>query len=221
MAISDGTGHEYLGQVEKNGYQIKKLSVKKPIIEKETFNSLFIDLFVIIFLFCVWSCSWATSHQDQTTITEIGLTNVIEIDMPIETFAENKIPIVSIAPPYQKPNAAFYRADQLGIEFETVNKQIVRIWFFSERNGALTLSMPKENRKKKLGSISANDIIRNFGEVNKYENRFPPKGRREAVWAKYNSFGIATNTIDYPGCPYHFGLNWDDTLSYVAVSKVD
>lgn len=219
LVVFDEVGNVgYLrGKVETNGCQTKKLSVKEA-------NVVFRKgrvLFVIFSLSVVLSCAWNVSHKDQHTITGIGLTNVMEIDMSIDEFAKKGIPYTTTAPPYQKPNTSFFRADQLGIEFELLNRQIVRIWFFAEKNSTFKLFMPKENQTKYLSSISANDIILNFGRVNKYENQYPPKGRREPVWAKYRAFGIATNTIEYPGNPFHFGLNWDDTLSYVAVSKIN
>lgn len=61
----------------------------------------------------------------------------------------------------------------------------------------------------------------NFGPVAKYEDRNPRKGRNEAMCVKYRPFGIENNTITYPGCPFHYGLNWDDTLSCITVSKVE
>ena len=180
--------------------------------------SLTTHLTVVFLLVSIWSCAWSINHQDEFTITQKGIKNLIETNMSLDEFAGKNIPYAKVKPPFQKPHSSFYDADQIGIQFETLNENIILIWFFSEKNRSLKLFMPKENAVRNLSSISASDIIKNFGKVKKYVGEYPPKGKREAVWAKCRSFGILTNTIDYPDTPFHFGLNPDDTLSYITVS---
>jgi hypothetical protein len=221
MAIPNRAEHGVDRQAEEDGRTAEKSSVEKVIYFKSNTFGLLGHLVIAFFFVSIWSCSWSGYHQAEYTITERGIENLITINMTIDEFERKGIPYTKVNSPYQKPNAVVYNAYQIGIQFETINKTIIRIWFFAEQNRSFKLLMPKKVTASTLSSISANDIIQNFGKVTKYENRYPPKGKREAVWAKYHSFGIPINTIDYPDMPLHFGLNWDDTLSYVTISKID
>jgi len=137
--------------------------------------------------------------------------------MAIDDFAlkgyaafENRIPL-------SLPGHKYFLVPELDIEFETRGGTIIRIWFFSE-NCNYKIMMPKDGLEKELKHISVKDIVHNFGPVRKYVDQTPPKHVQESRWAKYRPFGIEHNTVTYLELPFSFGLNWDDTLSYITVS---
>ncbi len=169
----------------------------------------------------ILSCSWSVGHQNRLLVTNKGIADLIEINMTLDEFIHKGIAYEKMVSPYERPERALYNISELGVQFETQKNRIVRIWFFADKNEALQIRLPKEHTKRSLNSITGNDVVNNFGPVNRYENRNPPKDQKEAMWVKYRPFGIDSNTIFYPGIPFHFGLNWDDTLSYITVSKVE
>jgi hypothetical protein len=196
--------------------------VKKPRLVAMVNNFSFLPIAFSLCLCTIISCcAWPGTHQDRTIITETGIAGFIEINMALDEFARKKIAHTKMNSPFRQPNQTMYNVDQRGIQFETQNDIIVRIWFFAEKKSAFKILMPKEDTERSLHSISGEDIVKNFGPVIKLVNQNPPKGKRVAMWIKYRPFGIDTNTIDYPGSPFHFGLNWDDSLSYISVSKID
>lgn len=183
-------------------------------------NKTLLSVYKITF-YCAFiiSCSWVIEHNDNTLITEKGIVDYIEIDMTFGELSRKKLAFKKKPSPYRKPGQAFYTAEHLGFEFETYNDIVVRIWFFADKNQNFKIKLPKDGVEKALGNIKGNEIVENYGPAKKYVNQNPPKDKKEAIWVKYQPFGIPTNTIDYPDSPFHFGLNWDDTLSYITVSK--
>jgi hypothetical protein len=175
-------------------------------------------IFICVFVF---SCSWAIEQKDSTLITENGIVGLIEINRAIGELSRKNLTYKKISSPFRRPGQAIYAVEEFGFEFETHNDIVVRIWFFAEKNEGFKIKMPKDGVEKFLGNIMGKEIVKNFGPVKKYINQNPPKDKKEAVWAKYKPFGISTNTINYPYSPFHFGLNWDDTLSYITVSKLE
>jgi len=189
----------------------------KPAIKKSNI------LVLAILFFCqihISSCFWGVAHQNQPLVTSIGITDLIEINMTLDEFIHKEITYKKMVSPYRRQGRDLYDVTELGAQFETHNNRIVRIWFFADKNDALKIRMPNEHKVRSLSSITGNDVIDNFGPVKKYVNQNPPKNKNEAMWVKYRPFGIDSNTINYPGSPFHFGLNWDDTLSYITVSEV-
>lgn len=178
--------------------------------------------YMIIVFFCALmsSCLWA-GHQNRTIISENGISNLIEIGLTIDELSSNEIAYTKKQSPYRRPGQELYRIEKMGIEFETLDDIIVRIWFFTEKDNAFKIVMPKDQSLRKIAGMTTTDIIDNFGEVTKYENQNAPKGIQGPLWLKYKPFGVAVNTIHYPDSPFHFAFNWDDTLSYITVSKVD
>ncbi len=183
-----------------------------------------LTLVLAIVLFCqlhILSCSWSADHQNRLLITNRGIADLIEINMTLDEFISNGIAFKRMASPYGRPERAVYDVTELGVQFETNKNRIARIWFFADKNEALQIRLPNEHSMRNLSSITGNDVVNNYGPVNRYVDKNPPKGQKEAMWVKYRPFGIDSNTIFYPGNPFHFGLNWDDTLSYITVSNVE
>lgn len=219
MVVSNRAGYRADRQAEKNEHPIEKLAVGNVRFLRKPKGRISGYIAALLLLILIGSCSWGARQPEGSAITGIGVKDLIELNMKIDEIERDKVPYVKKSLPYPKPDAAFYNADDLGIEFETLNDIVVRIWFFAERNCTFRLLMPVDKSYLNLNSIRANDILKNFGEAKKYVDQYPPKNQSMAVWAKYQSFGIAINTIDYPDTPFHFGLNQDDVLSYVTVSK--
>jgi hypothetical protein len=169
----------------------------------------------------VISCSWAAANKDSTLITKNGIVGLIEIDMTIRELSSNNFAYEKKPSPFRKPGQVIYAVRHLGFEFETYKDIVVRIWFFAEKNREFKILMPRDGAEKALVNIMGKEIVKNYGAVKKYVNQNPPKDKKEAVWVKYQPFGIPTNTINYPDSPFHFGLNWDDTLAYITVSKLE
>jgi hypothetical protein len=174
-------------------------------------------IFICVFIF---SCSWAVGYKDSTLITKNGIVGLIEIDRTIGELSRKKLSYKKKPSPFRRPKQVIYAVEDLGFEFETHNDIVVRIWFFADKNEEFKIKMPKDGVEKALCKIVGKEIVKNFGPVKKYVNQNPPKDKKKAVWAKCQPFGIMTNTINYPDSPFHFGLNWDDTLSYITVSKL-
>lgn len=195
-----------------------KIKEYKKSVYKDTLNWAFGAILLCVF---VISCSWGVGHRGSTLITESGIVDVIEIDMTIDEFSSKDITYKKKESQYRRHGQAIYSVENLGFEFETQNEIVVRIWFFARKNDNFRIKMPKKGVEKALGNIIGKEIVENFGSVKKYFNQNPPKDKKEAIWVKYRPFGIATNNINYPDSPFHFGLNWDDTLAYITVSKID
>jgi hypothetical protein len=169
----------------------------------------------------VFSCSWTVVKKNSTLITKNGIVGFIEINKTIDELSLKNIAYKKKPSPFRRPGQVIYVVEEFGFEFETHNDIVVRIWFFAGKNEDFKIKMPRDGAEKLLGNIVGKEIVKNFGPVKKYINQNPPKDKKEAVWAKYIPFGIPTNSIDYPDSPFHFGLNWDDTLSYITVSKLE
>ena len=83
------------------------------------------------------------------------------------------------------------------------------------------IELRNDEKIEKIDKLSASDIIGNFGNVKKYFGIKPPKDIKEAYWSKNTYFGITTNTINYPGKLFTFGLDDSDKLSYITISQIE
>lgn len=182
--------------------------------------STFVKYASIIFLL-FFSGSCGTVQKDTRLISESGIKGFIELNMTASDISHKQIEFRKKTRQISRPGQEIYAIEGMSIEFETLDSTIIRIWFFSNKKEDYKIRMPKDGRNWVLNRIKGEDVVANFGPVKKYFGRNPPKGKKEAEWIKYRPFGIKTNTINYPGLPFHFGLNWDDTLSYITVSRID
>ena len=175
---------------------------------------------IIVIIGIFLSCSIAYSQNEiPLIISKNGIVGLIEIGMSLSELQKKGLDIKKSKNVANLPNPEHYQIDSLGIDFEIYDSKIIRIWFFTEKNKSFQLWLPNESSERLLYKISASDIIRNFGVVRKYVDENPPKDKDEAQWAKYKPFGIKINTIYYPKLPFHFGLNDEDNVSYLTVSK--
>jgi hypothetical protein len=178
-----------------------------------------IKKFVVIVVIFLSSGIAYSQNEMPLTISKNGIEGLIEIGMSLSDLQKKGLDINKSENTDMLPNLEHYQIDSLGIDFEIYDGSIIRIWFFADKNKLFQLWLPKESSEKLLYKISALDIIRNFGVVSKYVDENPPKDKDEALWAKYKPFGIKINTIYYPKLPFHFGLNDDDNVTYLTVSK--
>ncbi len=178
-------------------------------------------IYASLICFIAISISWATEQKDAKLISEQGIKGLFELKMTPSDLLDREITYTKRTHHYRKPGQEIYAIENMNIEFETLNNAIIRIWFFSSKKEDYKILMPIDGRKWELNKIKGEDVVANFGPVSKYVGRKSPKGKNEARWVKYSPFGIKTNTINYPGLPFHFGLNWDDTLSYITVSMIE
>ena len=121
MAFSNRAEHGFNRKTKRDGDYSEESALKNV---KHSPNGIFTlkkHLTVVFLLVSIWSCAWSINRQDEFTITQKGIENLIETNMSLDEFAGKKIPYVKVKPPFQKPHSAFYDADEIGIQFEALD----------------------------------------------------------------------------------------------------
>ena len=154
-------------------------------------------------------------NHNKYVLNEKGLPGLLEIGMSIDDLAERGLKLSPM--PGREFLSNGFKISSLGAEFELENKKIKKIWFFVHKYGDTNVQLMIDNKARKLSGVTAADIIRNFGAVEKYFDQNPPKPATHAYWSKYSPFGIKLNTISYPRSHFFFGFDEDDNLSYVTI----
>jgi len=152
-------------------------------------------------------------------VTKIGVIGLIVLGMTKDEIDQKGIQYVQLNDPQNSKGKSFYLIESHSIEFEMEKKKINRLWFYA-KNHEFTFYLPLDQKIMKLNRIGSNDIVRNYGPVEKYvsDKQKKIKGRK-AVWAKYSPSGVDINHIYYPELPFSFGLNNNDTVTCVTVSN--
>ena len=89
---------------------------------------------VVITCSMSFSCTWLSTHKLNYLITKTGISNLIEIYMTLSEFKSKNMPFARVDSPFSWTGRNVYAINQTGIEFETYNDEIVRIWFFTKDN---------------------------------------------------------------------------------------
>ncbi|MBA7554579.1 hypothetical protein ES705_47203 [subsurface metagenome] len=177
---------------------------------------------IVILLVCfAFSCSHTITRlrPNEYVITDRGLPNILEVGMDHSALKQKGLkhyvkPGHEVAPYSQK----FYVVPSLSAEFELKNNKIHRIWFFAEKHEKSPVQFPLNGGLKMLSSISADDIISSFGDVNVFLTENPEKNENKPYWVKYDPFKVGLNYIVYPDYPYLFFFDRSDMLSSITVS---
>lgn len=172
-------------------------------------------------MYCIISCSHGTSlfKSNDYLITDRGLLELLEVGMEYSTFQQKEVEHY-LKPEYELAplSKMVFKVPSLSAEFELKDKQIIRIWFFTKKNGTSPVLFTLNDREKRLSSICSEDIISHFGPVIVFLHENPKKNENKAYWVKYDPFKVGINYIVYPDYPYLFYFDKNDMLSSITVS---
>jgi hypothetical protein len=202
----------------------------KRYVNERIFMKYFIVFFTIFIISASPFISAALSNENgdglknilknQYMISDIGLKGIVEIGMALEDLQRKGIHYEEMKshPDITDNLGRFYKIESLGIEFQIMKIQIIKIWLFSKKYKKSSDQFVLCESPKIISNISANDIISCFGDVKVFLTENPDNSDKP-YWVKYDPFKVGINYIVYPNNPYLFTFDSADMLSSITVSS--